>query len=99
MALAGLWEGWRGPGGEVVRTFTIITTDANEKLRALHDRMPVILSVVGAGGVAGAAARRARGGGRRRLGRARSDRLGRGRVGRPAAVTRLLLRATGSGRR
>jgi hypothetical protein len=31
----------RGPGGEVVRTF--ITTDANEKLRALHDRMPVIL--------------------------------------------------------
>jgi putative SOS response-associated peptidase YedK len=43
MALAGLWEGWRGPGGEVVRTFTIITTDANEKLRALHARMPVIL--------------------------------------------------------
>jgi putative SOS response-associated peptidase YedK len=24
-----------------VRTFTIITTDTNEKLRALHDRMPV----------------------------------------------------------
>jgi putative SOS response-associated peptidase YedK len=43
MALAGLWEGWRGPGGEVVRTFAIITTDANEKLRALHDRMPAIL--------------------------------------------------------
>jgi putative SOS response-associated peptidase YedK len=43
MALAGLWEGWRGPGGEVVRTFTVITTDANEKLRALHDRMPVVL--------------------------------------------------------
>jgi len=43
MALAGLWEGWRGPGGEVVRTFTIITTDANDKLRVLHDRMPVIL--------------------------------------------------------
>jgi len=43
MALAGLWEGWRGPDGEVVRTFTVITTDANEKLRALHDRMPVIL--------------------------------------------------------
>jgi putative SOS response-associated peptidase YedK len=43
MALAGLWEGWRGAGGEIVRTFTIITTDANDKLRALHDRMPVIL--------------------------------------------------------
>jgi putative SOS response-associated peptidase YedK len=27
----------------VVRTFAIITCEANEKLRALHDRMPVIL--------------------------------------------------------
>jgi putative SOS response-associated peptidase YedK len=43
MALAGLWEGWRGPGGEAVRTFTIVTTDANQKLRGLHDRMPVAL--------------------------------------------------------
>jgi putative SOS response-associated peptidase YedK len=43
MALAGLWAGWRGPDGEVVRSFAIITTDANEKLRALHERMPVIL--------------------------------------------------------
>jgi putative SOS response-associated peptidase YedK len=43
MALAGLWAGWRSPEGEVMRTFTIITTAANEKLRALHDRMPVIL--------------------------------------------------------
>jgi len=43
MALAGLWEGWRGPGGETVRTFVIVTTDATEKLRPLHDRMPVIL--------------------------------------------------------
>jgi putative SOS response-associated peptidase YedK len=43
MALAGLWEAWRGQGGEVVRTFTIITCEANEKLRALHDRMPAIL--------------------------------------------------------
>jgi putative SOS response-associated peptidase YedK len=43
MALAGLREGWCGPGGEAVRTFTIITTNANEKLRPLHDRMPVIL--------------------------------------------------------
>jgi putative SOS response-associated peptidase YedK len=43
MAPAGLWEGWRGPDGEVIRTFAIITIDANEKLRALHDRMPVVL--------------------------------------------------------
>jgi putative SOS response-associated peptidase YedK len=28
MAFAGLWEGWRGPGGEAVRSFTIITTSS-----------------------------------------------------------------------
>jgi putative SOS response-associated peptidase YedK len=43
MALAGLWEGWRGAEGEVLRTFTILTTDANEQLRPLHERMPVVL--------------------------------------------------------
>jgi putative SOS response-associated peptidase YedK len=43
MALAGLWEGWRGPDGEVLRTYTIVTTDANAKLAAMHQRMPVIL--------------------------------------------------------
>ena len=43
MALAGLWEGWRGPDGEVLRTFTIVTGEANEKLAAMHHRMPVIL--------------------------------------------------------
>jgi putative SOS response-associated peptidase YedK len=43
MALAGIWEGWRGPGDEVVRSFAIITTHTNEKLRPLHDRMPVVL--------------------------------------------------------
>src|SRR5215213_1721683 len=44
MALAGLWEGWRGPDGEVLRTFTIVTTAANAKLAAMHERMPVILA-------------------------------------------------------
>jgi hypothetical protein len=52
-ALAGLWEGWRGPGGEVMRTFAIITCEANEKLRALHDRMPVAATHYAAPGVAG----------------------------------------------
>jgi len=43
MAFAGLWEGWRAPDGSVLRTFVIITTDANETLRELHNRMPVVL--------------------------------------------------------
>ncbi len=43
MAFAGLWEGWRGPDGTVIRSFTIVTTSANEALRPLHERMPVIV--------------------------------------------------------
>ena len=43
MAFAGLWEGWRGPDGEILRTFAILTTDANATMAALHERMPVIL--------------------------------------------------------
>ncbi len=43
LAFAGLWEGWRDPAGEVLRTFTIATTAANEDMAGLHDRMPVIL--------------------------------------------------------
>ena len=44
MALAGLWESWRSPAGERVRSFTIVTTDPNPLLAHLHDRMPVILA-------------------------------------------------------
>ena len=43
MALAGLWENWRSPAGEWVRSFAIITTTPNELCAELHDRMPVIL--------------------------------------------------------
>ena len=42
-AFAGLWDGWRDPKGEVVRSCAIITTSANELLSPIHDRMPVIL--------------------------------------------------------
>ncbi|HEV8580607.1 MAG TPA: SOS response-associated peptidase [Thermoanaerobaculia bacterium] len=43
-AFAGLWSGWRNPEtGEILRTFTILTTDANDLMRPLHDRMPVII--------------------------------------------------------
>jgi putative SOS response-associated peptidase YedK len=46
MVFAGLWEGWRGTDGTVMRTFTIVTTNANTVLRPLHERMPVILEPV-----------------------------------------------------
>jgi putative SOS response-associated peptidase YedK len=42
-AFAGLWEEWHNPGGEVIESFTILTTDANELMRPIHNRMPVIL--------------------------------------------------------
>jgi len=43
-AFAGLWSSWKSPDQErPIETFTILTTDANDLLRPLHDRMPVIL--------------------------------------------------------
>lgn len=42
-AFAGLWDTWRDPRGDVVESCTIITTEANELLQPIHDRMPVIL--------------------------------------------------------
>jgi len=43
-AMAGLWEQWQGGEGTELQTCTIITTAANEIMKPLHDRMPVILS-------------------------------------------------------
>ncbi len=40
---AGLWERWEGQGREAINSCTILTTEANEVLRPVHDRMPVIL--------------------------------------------------------
>src|SRR6266513_13484 len=43
--IAGIWENWKEPAsGEWIRTFAIITTDANELVADIHDRMPLILA-------------------------------------------------------
>lgn len=40
---AGLWERWKDEDGKVLETCTILTTEANEVLALVHNRMPVIL--------------------------------------------------------
>jgi putative SOS response-associated peptidase YedK len=42
-AFAGLWERWRPKDGAPLETFTIVTTDPNELVEPMHDRMPAIL--------------------------------------------------------
>ena len=42
-AFAGLWDTWRDPHDETVISCTIITTVANDLLRPIHHRIPVIL--------------------------------------------------------
>lgn len=42
-AFAGLYDAWKDDGDNVVASYTIVTTAANEMMRPLHDRMPVIL--------------------------------------------------------
>jgi putative SOS response-associated peptidase YedK len=42
-AFAGLWESWNRSGGEEIRSYTILTTGANEFMNEIHHRMPVIL--------------------------------------------------------
>ncbi len=44
MTFAGLWEAWKDEDGQTLKSFTIITTVANELLEPLHDRMPVLVS-------------------------------------------------------
>jgi putative SOS response-associated peptidase YedK len=43
LAFAGLWENWIGPNGEELETAAIVTTQANNTLSTIHDRMPVIV--------------------------------------------------------
>lgn len=42
-AMAGIWETWNSPDGNRINSCTVITTKPNELVKAIHDRMPVIL--------------------------------------------------------
>ena len=44
-ALAGLWDQWTGPQGDKLKSFTILTTQANQVVEPIHERMPVMLSL------------------------------------------------------
>lgn len=43
-AMAGLWDAWRAPDGQLVPSFSIITTEPNELAATVHNRMPVLLN-------------------------------------------------------
>lgn len=42
-AFAGTWEEYEDESGSAFHTFSIVTTEANEIVKSIHDRMPVIL--------------------------------------------------------
>ncbi len=42
-SMAGIWDKWTSPEGEIIHSFSIMTTSPNELLSQVHDRMPVIL--------------------------------------------------------
>lgn len=43
-AMAGLWESWSSQGEPPLETFTILTTEPNDLMRPIHNRMPVIIN-------------------------------------------------------
>ena len=43
LAMAGLYDVWKNPDGQLIPTYTIITKDAQQEIAAIHNRMPVIL--------------------------------------------------------
>jgi len=47
LSLAGIWERWARPGHEPHFSFAILTVEANEDVRGVHGRMPVLLDAEG----------------------------------------------------
>jgi putative SOS response-associated peptidase YedK len=43
-AIAGLWEHWQSPDGSEIESCTLLTTEPNDLLQPVHNRMPVILA-------------------------------------------------------
>ena len=42
-SFTGIWDQWKAPDGSLLHSFSIITTAANEFMKSIHERMPVIL--------------------------------------------------------
>lgn len=42
-AFAGIWDTWKSDEGQEVKTYSIMTSEPNREMRAIHNRMPVIL--------------------------------------------------------
>jgi putative SOS response-associated peptidase YedK len=47
MAFAGIWEEWQNSDGDLVNSFSIITTHANKVVLPVHSRMPILLNPAG----------------------------------------------------
>ena len=43
LALAGIWEKWQSPEGNKMETFSILTVNATESIKQIHERMPLIV--------------------------------------------------------
>lgn len=43
LLLAGLWTSWKRKGSKIINSYTIITRNAQNSLKHIHHRMPIIL--------------------------------------------------------